>query len=273
MTISGYPKTAIMDSGCNSIKQLEDAINNIRGNTGNITSRNAESTYEALTKYARNLTEAAASGKLDPVIGRDDEIRRAIEILSRRTKNNPILLGEPGVGKTAVAEGLAQRIANGDIPDPLEGRKLMSLDVASLIAGAKYKGEFEERLKSVLKEIEASHGQIILFIDEIHTIIGAGSSGESNGMDAGQILKPMLARGELHCIGATTLKEYKQYIEKDKALERRFQQVYIGQPSVTDTISILRGLKEKYEVHHGVRITDNALIAAATYPTDIYIYH
>lgn len=274
-----FAGTVIGDAGLGkNMKKLEESVKAIRGGSGGaagsagslkngrsgnrVTSRNAEAQYEALSKYARDLTAAAKEGKLDPVIGRDDEIRRTTEILSRRTKNNPILLGEPGVGKTAVAEGLAIRIANGDVPEPLKGRKLMSLDVSALIAGAKFKGEFEERLKGVLKEVEDANGGIILFIDEIHTIVGAGSSGDSS-LDAGNILKPMLARGELRCIGATTLKEYKQYMEKDKALERRFQQVYISQPTVLDTISILRGLKEKYEVHHGVRITDNALIAAA----------
>ena len=264
-----FTAKTINSAGLNSMDRLEEAVKTIRGGgpgasgeKNRVTSRNAEATYEALSKYARDLTAAAKEGKLDPVIGRDDEIRRTTEILSRRTKNNPILLGEPGVGKTAVAEGLAQRIANGDVPEPLKGRRLMSLDVSALIAGAKFKGEFEERLKAVLKEVQDAEGGIILFIDEIHTIVGAGSSGDSS-LDAGNILKPMLARGELRCIGATTLKEYKQYMEKDKALERRFQQVFVSQPSVIDTISILRGLKEKYEVHHGVRITDNALICAA----------
>lgn len=241
--------------------KLKNAINAIRG-TNKVTSRNPEVSYEALKQYARDLTEAAAEGKLDPVIGRDEEIRRAIQILSRRTKNNPILLGEPGVGKTAIAEGLAQRIVSGDVPETLKGRKLMSLDMGALIAGAKFRGEFEERLKAVLKEVQAAEGQIVLFIDEIHTVVGAGA-GEGS-MDAGNLLKPLLARGELRCIGATTLKEYKLYIEKDKALERRFQQVMVNQPTVEDTISILRGLKDKYEVHHGVRITDSALVAAAT---------
>jgi ATP-dependent Clp protease ATP-binding subunit ClpB len=241
--------------------KLKDAVMSIRGNQS-VTTRNPENTYEALEKYSRDLTEAAREGKLDPVIGRDQEIRRTIQILSRRTKNNPILLGEPGVGKTAIAEGLAQRIINGDVPDPLKGRRLVSLDMGALIAGAKFRGEFEERLKAVLNEVQQAEGQVVLFIDELHTVVGAGGGAEG-AMDAGNLLKPMLARGELRCIGATTLKEYKQYIEKDKALERRFQQVYIGQPTVEDTISILRGLKEKYEVHHGVRITDEALVQSA----------
>jgi len=226
-----------------------------------ITSQNPEETYEALEKFGRDLVEEARRGKLDPVIGRDAEIRRIIRILSRRTKNNPVLIGEPGVGKTAVVEGLAQRIMKGDVPDSLKGKTIFSLDMGALIAGAKYRGEFEERLKAVLKEIEASDGNIILFIDEIHNIVGAGKA--EGAMDAGNLLKPMLARGELHCIGATTMDEYRKYIEKDAALERRFQPVIIEPPSVEDTISILRGLKEKFEVHHGVRIQDNALISAA----------
>mmetsp|Transcript_21801 Transcript_21801/g.19860 ORF Transcript_21801/g.19860 Transcript_21801/m.19860 type:complete len:773 (+) Transcript_21801:733-3051(+) len=248
------------DANINYQKLLE-AVNAIRG-SNKVTSRNPENKYEALQKYSRDLTEAASEGKLDPVIGRDEEIRRTIQILSRRTKNNPILIGEPGVGKTAIAEGLAQRIVRGDVPETLKGRKLLSLDMGALVAGAKYRGEFEERLKSVLSEVQAAEGQIVLFIDEIHTVVGAGGGSEGS-MDAGNILKPMLARGELRCIGATTLKEYKLHIEKDKALERRFQQVYVAQPTVEDTISILRGLKDKYEVHHGVRITDSALVSAA----------
>ncbi len=222
----------------------------------------AEDTYDALKKYARDLTEAAREGKLDPVIGRDEEIRRTIQILARRTKNNPVLIGEPGVGKTAIAEGLALRIANGDVPDGLKGRLLMSLDMGALIAGAKYRGEFEERLKSVLDEVRGAEGQIVLFIDEMHTLIGAGKG--EGAMDASNLLKPALARGELHCIGATTLDEYRKHVEKDAALQRRFQPVFIGEPTVEDSISILRGLKEKYELHHGVRITDAALVAAAT---------
>lgn len=256
----GFTKKLLSEMNV-SMQKLKDAVKDIRG-ANKVTSRTPEATYEALKKYSRDLTEAAAEGKLDPVIGRDEEIRRAIQILSRRTKNNPILLGEPGVGKTAIAEGLAQRIVSGDVPSTLKGRKLLSLDMGALVAGAKYRGEFEERLKAVLNEVQAAQGQIVLFIDEIHTVVGAGAS--EGSMDAGNLLKPMLARGELRCIGATTLKEYKLHIEKDKALERRFQQVMVSQPSVEDTISILRGLKGKYEVHHGVRITDSALVAAAT---------
>ena len=245
-------------------KTLKNTITQIRGNQ-KVTDQNPENKYESLEKYGRDLTAAAREGKLDPVIGRDDEIRRTIQILSRRTKNNPVLIGEPGVGKTAIAEGLAQRIIAGDVPQSLKDRQLISLDMGSLIAGAKFRGEFEERLKAVLKEVTDSRGQIILFIDEIHTVVGAGAT--QGAMDAGNLLKPMLARGELRCIGATTLDEYRKYIEKDAALERRFQQVYVDQPSVEDTISILRGLKERYEVHHGVKISDNALVAAATLST------
>ncbi|WP_269612505.1 ATP-dependent chaperone ClpB [Prochlorococcus marinus] len=239
---------------------LLEAINSIRGDT-KVTQKNAENSYEALQKYGLDLTSAARDGKLDPVIGRDEEIRRTIQILSRRTKNNPVLIGEAGVGKTAIIEGLAQRIINGDVPTALEDRQLISLDMGALIAGAKFRGEFEERLKSVLKNVTDSEGKIILFIDEIHTVVGAGASG--GAMDASNLLKPMLARGELRCIGATTINEHKENFEKDPALERRFQQILVKQPSVQDTISILRGLKERYEVHHGVRISDNALIAAA----------
>ncbi|MBF2078589.1 MAG: ATP-dependent chaperone ClpB [Synechococcales cyanobacterium T60_A2020_003] len=244
--------------------KLRETINQVRG-TQKVTDQNPEGKYEALEKYGRDLTEAARQGKLDPVIGRDDEIRRTIQILSRRTKNNPVLIGEPGVGKTAIAEELARRIVSGDVPQSLKDRKLIALDMGSLIAGAKYRGEFEERLKAVLKEVTDSEGKIILFIDEIHTVVGAGAT--QGAMDAGNLLKPMLARGELRCIGATTLDEYRKYIEKDAALERRFQQVYVDQPSITDTISILRGLKERYEVHHGVKISDSALVAAATLST------
>eukprot|EP00349_Pseudokeronopsis_sp_Brazil_P004476 CAMPEP_0202964930 /NCGR_PEP_ID=MMETSP1396-20130829/9054_1 /ASSEMBLY_ACC=CAM_ASM_000872 /TAXON_ID= /ORGANISM="Pseudokeronopsis sp., Strain Brazil" /LENGTH=924 /DNA_ID=CAMNT_0049687455 /DNA_START=238 /DNA_END=3012 /DNA_ORIENTATION=- len=254
-------RKAITDSGA-STDALSTAVKAIRGNS-KVTSKTAEDTYEALKKYARDLTAAAREGKLDPVIGRDEEIRRTIQILSRRTKNNPILLGEPGVGKTAIAEGLAQRIIAGDVPETLQGRQLYSLDMGALIAGAKFRGEFEERLKAVLNEVQSSAGQIVLFIDEIHTVVGAGASGGDSAMDAGNLLKPLLARGELRCIGATTLKEYKLYVEKDKALERRFQQVFVSQPTPEDTISILRGLKDKYEVHHGIRIKDSALVAAA----------
>ncbi|MGF1494158.1 MAG: ATP-dependent chaperone ClpB [Microcoleaceae cyanobacterium] len=245
-------------------KKLKQVISKIRGNQ-KVTDRNPEGKYEALEKYGRDLTDAARRGKLDPVIGRDDEIRRTVQILSRRTKNNPVLIGEPGVGKTAIAEGLAQRIMAGDVPQSLKERKLIALDMGALIAGAKFRGEFEERLKAVLKEVTESDGKIILFIDEIHTVVGAGAT--QGSMDAGNLLKPMLARGELRCIGATTLDEYRKYIEKDAALERRFQQVYIDQPTVADTISILRGLKERYEVHHGVKISDSALVAAATLST------
>jgi ATP-dependent Clp protease ATP-binding subunit ClpB len=240
---------------------LEAAITELRGGR-TADSASAEESYEALKKYARDLTEAARDGKLDPVIGRDEEIRRTIQILARRTKNNPALIGEPGVGKTAIAEGLALRITNGDVPDSLKDRRLMALDMGSLIAGAKYRGEFEERLKAVLDEVKGAEGDIILFIDEMHTLIGAGKG--EGAMDASNLLKPALARGELHCIGATTLDEYQKYVEKDPALQRRFQPVFVGEPTVEDTISILRGLKEKYELHHGVRITDGAIVAAAT---------
>ncbi|MEQ1641033.1 MAG: Clp protease N-terminal domain-containing protein, partial [Novosphingobium sp.] len=242
-------------------KALEAAIQEL---TGGRTADNAsaENAYDAMKKYARDLTQAARDGKLDPVIGRDEEIRRTIQILARRTKNNPALIGEPGVGKTAIAEGLALRIANGDVPDSLKDRRLMSLDMGSLIAGAKYRGEFEERLKAVLDEVKGAEGEIILFIDEMHTLIGAGKG--EGAMDASNLLKPALARGELHCIGATTLDEYQKHVEKDPALQRRFQPVFVGEPTVEDTISILRGLKDRYELHHGVRITDQAIVAAAT---------
>jgi len=241
-------------------KKLEAIIKKVRGNQ-TVSDQNPEAKYAALEKYGRDLTASAKEGKLDPVIGRDDEIRRVIQVLSRRTKNNPVLIGEPGVGKTAIAEGLAQRIIRGDVPESLKGRTLISLDLGALIAGAKYRGEFEDRLKAVLKEVMTSDGQIVLFIDELHTVVGAGAT--QGSMDAGNLLKPMLARGELRCIGATTLDEYRKYIEKDAALERRFQQVFVDQPSVEDTISILRGLKERYEVHHGVKISDSALVAAS----------
>jgi ATP-dependent Clp protease ATP-binding subunit ClpB len=262
---------ALRESGATPEK-INQAINDIRkGRTAD--SASAEQAYDALKRYARDLTEAAASGKLDPVIGRDEEIRRTIQVLSRRTKNNPVLIGEPGVGKTAIAEGLALRIVKGDVPESLKNKKLLSLDMGSLIAGAKYRGEFEERLKSVLSEVQAEGGEIILFIDELHTIVGAGKS--EGAMDAGNLLKPALARGELHCVGATTLDEYRKHIEKDAALARRFQPVFVNEPTVEDTISILRGLKEKYELHHGVRITDSALVAAATlsnrYITDRFL--
>src|SRR6185295_9568911 len=239
---------------------LYAALTQVRGNQ-RVTSQNPESTYEALARYGRDLTELARKGKLDPVIGRDEEVRRVIQVLSRRTKNNPVLIGEPGVGKTAIVEGLAQRIIRGDVPEGLKNKKIFGLDMGALVAGAKYRGEFEERLKAVLKEIADSDGQIVLFIDELHTVVGAGAS--EGSLDASNMLKPMLARGELHTIGATTLDEYQKYIEKDAALERRFQPVNVGEPTVEDTISILRGLRERYEIHHGVKFKDAALVAAA----------
>jgi ATP-dependent Clp protease ATP-binding subunit ClpB len=264
LALSIIPNTAaneaLSQAGVTAGK-LNQAINNIRrGRTAD--GANAEAGYDALKKYARDLTQAATEGKLDPVIGRDEEIRRTMQVLARRTKNNPVLIGEPGVGKTAIAEGLAQRIIKGDVPDSLKNRRLMALDLGALVAGAKYRGEFEERLKAVLAEIEAASGEIVVFIDELHLLVGAGKT--EGAMDAANMLKPLLARGALHCIGATTLAEYRRYIEKDAALARRFQPVYVDQPSVADTISILRGLKEKYELHHGIRITDAAIIAAAT---------
>ena len=243
-----------------SRQALENAIANLRGGAS-VDDPNAEQSRQALEKYCIDLTERAEQGKLDPVIGRDDEIRRTVQVLQRRTKNNPVLIGEPGVGKTAIAEGLAQRIINGEVPDNLKGKRLLSLDMGALIAGAKYRGEFEERLKALLGELAKQEGQIILFIDELHTMVGAGKG--EGAMDAGNMLKPALARGELHCVGATTLDEYRQYIEKDAALERRFQKVLVDEPNEEDTIAILRGLKERYEVHHGVSITDGAIIAAA----------
>jgi len=255
-----FGKPLYQEVGLDEAK-LRNIIQQVRGNQ-KVTDQNPENKYEALTKYGRDLTELAHQGKLDPVIGRDDEIRRTIQILSRRTKNNPVLIGEPGVGKTAIAEGLAQRIISGDVPESLKDRKLIAIDMGALIAGAKYRGEFEERLKAVLKEVTESNGHFILFIDEIHTVVGAGAT--QGSMDASNLLKPMLARGELRCIGATTLDEYRKYIEKDAALERRFQQVYIDQPNVEDTISILRGLRDRYELHHKVTISDTALVAAAT---------
>ncbi len=269
--VAGPAKDLLLAAGVTA-QNLNSAINDIRkGRTAD--SASAEDSYDALKKYARDLTEAAALGKIDPIIGRDEEIRRAMQVLSRRTKNNPVLIGEPGVGKTAIAEGLALRIVGGDVPESLQNKKLMALDMGALIAGAKYRGEFEERLKGVLNEVTAAEGEVILFIDEMHTLVGAGKS--DGAMDAANLIKPALARGELHCIGATTLDEYRKYVEKDAALARRFQPVMISEPTVEDTISILRGIKEKYELHHGVRITDSALVAAATlshrYITDRFL--
>ena len=259
-------------AGAVTAQNLNAAVNDIRkGRTAD--SASAEEGYDALKKYARDLTEAAEEGKIDPIIGRDEEIRRAMQVLSRRTKNNPVLIGDPGVGKTAIAEGLALRIVDGDVPESLKNKRLMALDMGALIAGAKYRGEFEERLKAVLKEIEAAAGEVVLFIDEMHTLVGAGKT--DGAMDAANLIKPALARGELHCIGATTLDEYRKYVEKDAALARRFQPVLVDEPSVEDTVSILRGIKEKYELHHGVRISDSALVAAATlshrYITDRFL--
>jgi ATP-dependent Clp protease ATP-binding subunit ClpB len=268
----GTPSCEALKAAGAGPAQLNDAINKVRkGRTAD--SENAEQQFDALNKYARDLTEAAAQGKLDPVIGRDEEIRRTVQVLSRRSKNNPVLIGEPGVGKTAIAEGLALRIIKGDVPDSLRGKRLMSLDLGAMVAGAKYRGEFEERLKGLLQEVAAAEGGIILFIDELHNLMGAGKA--EGAMDAANMLKPALSRGELHCVGATTLDEYRKHIEKDAAIARRFQPVFVGEPTVPDTISILRGLKEKYELHHGVRITDGAIVAAATlsnrYITDRFL--
>src|SRR5450432_4734378 len=256
----GAASRALKDAGVRR-ETLMKALAEVRG-TQRVTDPEAEGKYQSLAKYTRDLTELARNGKLDPVIGRDEEIRRAMQVLSRSTKNNPVLIGDPGVGKTAIAEGIALRIAAGDVAESLKDKKILSLDLGALIAGTKYRGEFEDRLKAVLKEVEGAHGGIVLFIDELHTLVGAG--GAEGAVDAANMLKPALARGDLRCIGATTLDEYRKYIEKDKALERRFQPVYVGEPSVADTISILRGLKERYEVHHGIRIADSAIVAAAT---------
>ena len=247
-------------------QKLDQSIRDLRkGRTAD--SASAEESYDALKRYARDLTQAAEDGKIDPVIGRDEEIRRTIQVLSRRTKNNPVLIGEPGVGKTAIAEGLAQRIIKGDVPEGLKHKRLMALDLGALVAGAKFRGEFEERLKAVLGEVQAAEGEIILFIDEMHTLVGAGAA--EGSMDASNLLKPALARGDLHCVAATTLNEYRKYVEKDAAFARRFQTVLISEPTVEDTVSILRGLKEKYELHHGVRILDAALVSPRRFPTGI----
>ena len=272
LAASDTPAGKLLKAAGADAQRLEGAVTDLRKGR-KVDSQNAEQSFEALKKYARDITELARNGKLDPVIGRDEEIRRSIQVLARRTKNNPVLIGEPGVGKTAIVEGLALRIAKGDVPEALKNKRVMALDLGAMVAGAKYRGEFEERLKGVLSEVESAAGEIILFIDEMHTLVGAGKA--EGAMDASNLLKPALARGELHCIGATTLDEYRKHIEKDAALARRFQSVFVGEPSVEDTISILRGIKEKYELHHGVRITDAALVAAATlsnrYITDRFL--
>src|SRR5213082_1412051 len=259
--VGNDPAQRLLKSAGATHEQILQALTAVRGSQ-KVTDQNPEAKYQALERYARDLTEQARRGKLDPVIGRDEEIRRVVQVLSRRTKNNPVLIGEPGVGKTAIVEGLAQRIISGDVPEVLKNKRVVALDLGSMLAGAKYRGEFEDRLTAVLKEIEDSAGEIVLFIDELHTLVGAGAA--EGAIDASNMLKPALARGELRAIGATTLNEYRKYIEKDAALERRFQIVFVGEPNVEDTISILRGLKERYEVHHGVRIKDSAIVAAAT---------